>query len=82
METKQLNPWDPPSNSESSDDLLIMEDAPPSIKEGKSLKTAKDGTVSQKKKKKEPITQGSNSEEDDVVILEPDSISCRSGVGY
>ena len=73
---QQSNPWDPPSNSESSDeDLMIIEAVPPHTKEDGNVKTAKDRAVAQKK---QPIPKyDSNSEEDDVIILDADSISCK-----
>ena len=74
----QSNPWDPPSNSDSSDgDLMIVEAVPSPTKEDRNAKTAKDRTVPQQKK--QPMTKrDSNSEEDDVVILDADSILCKS----
>lgn len=74
---QQSNPWDPPSNSESSnEDLMIIETVMPHTKEDGSAKTAKDRTVAQRKKQSMP-KHDSNSEEDDVVILDADSISCK-----
>ena len=71
-----MNPWDPPSNSDSSDEaLMIIETTPEPTKED--AKIAKDGTAS--RRKKQPVTQeASNSEEDDVIILDADTVSCKS----
>ena len=73
---QQSNPWDPPSNSDSSDEgLMIIETVPPHTKDDGNAKTAKERAVAQKK---QPIPKhDSNSEEDDVVILDADSLSCK-----
>ena len=78
LKPQQMNPWDPPSNSESSDaDLMIIEAVPPPKKEVGDVKSTKHGAAS--RHKKQPIRkQDSNSEEDGVIILEDaDSISSR-----
>ena len=70
-----MNPWDPPSNSDSSDErLMIIEATPVPTKED--TKITKD--VVSSRRKKQPVTQeASNSEEDDVIILDADTVSCK-----
>ncbi|XP_065890227.1 uncharacterized protein [Dysidea avara] len=55
LDVQDINPWEPPSNSD-SEDLMIVDSAPP------------DNKIT-------PSTIDSGSEEDDVVILNPDDMS-------